>query len=93
MGISMTAKATATADLSRTGLAPRGLSREQSSAYIGVSAAKFDAMVKDGRMPPPKCVDGRRVWDRHRLDMAFDALPDAAGTVSNDSDDVWGRIS
>ena len=55
-------------------LAPRGLSREQSAAYIGFGTTKFDEMVRDGRMPPPKRVDARIVWDRLALDLAFEAL-------------------
>lgn len=57
-------------------LAPRGLNREASAAYIGVSSTKFDDLVSDKRMPPPKQVDGRRIWDRLALDTAFAALPD-----------------
>jgi predicted DNA-binding transcriptional regulator AlpA len=56
-------------------LPPRGLSRVESAEYIGVSATKFDQMVVDGRMPKPKRIDGRVVWDRLQLDMAFAALP------------------
>jgi hypothetical protein len=55
-------------------LPPRGLSRLQAAEYIGVGSTKFDEMVKDGRMPKPKCIDGRTVWDRVLLDDAFDAL-------------------
>lgn len=55
---------------------PRGLSREEAARYIGVGATKFDEMVKDGRMPKPKRVDGRTVWDRVALDIAFTDLPD-----------------
>ena len=57
-------------------LAPRGLGRVQAALYFGISVSKFDQMVTDGRMPKPKRIDGRRVWDRWRLDEAFDALPD-----------------
>jgi predicted DNA-binding transcriptional regulator AlpA len=55
---------------------PRGLSRAQAAAYIGVSESLFDEMVADGRMPGPKRINGRVVWDRLRLDAAFEALPD-----------------
>lgn len=55
---------------------PRGLCREEAARYIGVGSTKFDEMVKDGRMPKPKVVDGRRVWDRIALDAAFTSLPD-----------------
>ena len=57
-------------------LAPRGLQREAAAGYIGVGLTKFDEMVKDGRMPEPKRVDGRKIWDRLALDIAFEALPD-----------------
>lgn len=57
---------------------PRGLSRLESADYIGVSATKFDEMVEDGRMPGPKIIDARRVWDVRKLDIAFEALPDRA---------------
>jgi predicted DNA-binding transcriptional regulator AlpA len=59
-----------------TSLPPRGLSREQAAAYYGVSAGTFDEMVQDGRAPSPKVINKRNVWDRHALDLAFDALPD-----------------
>ena len=58
-------------------LAPRGLSRAQAAAYIGVSASLFDSMIEDGRMPVPKVVNARRVWDRLALDAAFSLLPNA----------------
>ena len=57
-------------------LAPRGLSRVQAAEYIGVGVTKFDEMVDDGRMPRPKRIDGRCVWDRIKLDAAFDELDD-----------------
>jgi len=60
-------------------LPPRGLSRVQAAEYIGVGVTKFDEMVVDGRMPKPKRIDGRTVWDRIKLDEAFAALDDAAG--------------
>ncbi len=57
---------------------PRGMSREEAARYIGVGSTKFDEMVKDGRMPKPKHIDSRRVWDRFALDAAFSQLPDSA---------------
>jgi excisionase family DNA binding protein len=49
---------------------PRGLSRQEAAAYVGVSAPLFDEMVRDGRMPDPKVVDGLRLWDRAALEDA-----------------------
>jgi excisionase family DNA binding protein len=71
-----------------TGVLPRGLCREQAAEYIGVGTSKFDDMVEDGRMPGPKRIDGRVVWDRHKLDTAFTALPD-----DNDGDDAWSKVA
>jgi predicted DNA-binding transcriptional regulator AlpA len=54
---------------------PRGLNRMKAAAYVGVSPSLFDEMVGDGRMPSPKKINSRRVWDRRELDDSFDALP------------------
>jgi predicted DNA-binding transcriptional regulator AlpA len=68
-------------------LPPRGLSRVQAAEYIGVGTTKFDEMVSDGRMPRPKRIDGRTVWDRIKLDEAF------AGLDDGDSDgNEWNRL-
>lgn len=74
-------------------LAPRGLSRDESAAYVGIGVTKFDQLVADGRMPKPKMIDGRRVWDRLRLDSCFAALPDVDGGDQSDENDVWGRVA
>jgi len=66
----------------------RGLSRPEAAEYIGVSKTKFEEMVADGRMPKPKRIDGRVVWDRIQVDLAFTALPD-----ENDRDDLWARVA
>jgi hypothetical protein len=63
-------------------LCPRGLSRDQSAAYVGVGVTKFNEMVEDGRMPKPKHVDGRVIWDRYGLDRSFEALD------ADDTDDM-----
>jgi predicted DNA-binding transcriptional regulator AlpA len=55
---------------------PRGMSREEAARYIGVGATKFDEMVSDRRMPQPKRVDGRVIWDRLRIEAAFSELPE-----------------
>lgn len=69
-------------------LAPRGLRREQAATYIGISPIKFDAMVRDGRMPPAKRIDSIRVWDRRQIDAAFDRLPDGESTVAQQDEDA-----
>jgi predicted DNA-binding transcriptional regulator AlpA len=82
------------ADVLPLSLPPRGLSRMESAAYVGVSASLFDMMVKDGRMPPPKRINARTVWDRHRLDTAFLALPDDGdGGAASRAQDAWGDLA
>lgn len=56
-------------------LSPRGLSRVQSADYLGVGTTLFDELVEDGRMPKPKRINSRNVWDRFELDAAFEVLP------------------
>lgn len=55
-------------------LPPRGLSRTQAAAYIGVSPTTFDRMILDKLMPRPARIYGRTVWDIRKLDAAFAAL-------------------
>jgi len=55
---------------------PRGMSRDEAARYVGVGNTKFDEMVADRRMPRPKRVDGRVIWDRLQIDAAFSDLPE-----------------
>jgi predicted DNA-binding transcriptional regulator AlpA len=66
----------------------RGLSRTESAVYVGVSATLFDEMVKDGRMPKPKRINGRVVWDIWGLDEAFSELPDEDGRQARSRWDI-----
>ena len=63
------------ADILPVSCPPRGLSRVQGAAYVGVGATLFDKMVEDGRMPAPKRINSKTVWDRLALDEAFAVLP------------------
>jgi len=67
---------------------PRGMSREAAARYIGVGTTKFDQMVADKRMPIPKKIDGRVVWDRIALDASFSDLPEDHG---NPIDELLSR--
>lgn len=69
---------------------PRGMRREEAARWVRVSATKFDEMVADGRMPPPKTVDGCVIWDRYALDEAFDALPDR---VKDAPQSPWSKVA
>ena len=85
----MTTRAAAQRNLP-PGLAPRGLSRVQAAAYVGVSATTFDALVREHLMPAPKRLRGRVLWDRLALDEAFAALPDDGEPRV---DDRWGDVA
>jgi hypothetical protein len=52
-----------------------GLSELEAAAALGISASKFRAMVAEKRMPSPRRLDNRRIWDIDELRDAFKALP------------------
>jgi len=57
------------------------------AGYIGLGTTKFDTLVEDGRMPKPKKIDGRRVWDRVAIDRAFEELDGCGTAETNPWDD------
>ena len=65
-------------DILPTSLPPRGLSRCEAAAYIGISTTLFDRLVQEGRMPRPKRIGARTIWDRQALDLAFASIPDGS---------------
>jgi excisionase family DNA binding protein len=82
----MVAKATVAARLP----VRRGLSESEAAVYLSLSPTKFRQMVADGRMPQPRMVDGRLIYDIEDLDAAFKELPrrgDAAAEF--DRGDSW----
>ncbi len=69
-------------------LAPRLINREAAAAYVNVSPATFDEMVRNGRMPRPKRLGRRRkAWDVRALDAAVDALEEC-----NNDNDTWDNV-
>lgn len=56
---------------------PRGLNREEAAEYVGVSPTMFDRLVQEGKIPCPIRVNGRTIWDRHKLDAWFAAQDEA----------------
>jgi len=67
---------------------PRGLSREEAAAYVGVSPTLFDRAVAEGKVPKPFRLYGRVLWDIRKLDAAITALDTEDAT-----NDPWGRMA
>lgn len=55
-------------------LPPRGLSRTEAAAYVGISPGLFDELVRGAVMPSPIRLKARVLWDRVKLDEAFARL-------------------
>ena len=66
-----------------------GLGEAEAAAAIGVSATKFRMLVKDRRMPSPRHLDGRNIWDVDELRAAFKALPHEGEREMSDS---WADV-
>lgn len=68
-----------------------GLSEPEAAAAIGISASKFRSLVQARRMPTPRQLDGRRVYDVDELRAAFKALPHE--DASDDGEiDTWADL-
>ena len=51
-------------------LQPRGLSRGDAAAYLGLSVEGFDQWVRKNIVPGP--LPGTQRWDRRAIDVALD---------------------
>lgn len=71
---------------------PRGLAKAEAAAYVGIGATLFDALVRDGKFPPPARLNGRLIWDRKALDRAMDELFDAPSNHPQYAD-PWANVS
>jgi hypothetical protein len=67
---------------------PRGLSRIDAAAYVGVGTTLFDQLVAAGKIPRPFRLEGRVLFDRRRLDAAIDDMQDDLTPAS----DVWDDV-
>ena len=68
---------------SMAAVAPRGLSRSQAAQYIGISNGTFEKLIRAGKMPLPKRIGQRAVWDVVALDLAFERIADDTGQVTS----------
>jgi hypothetical protein len=73
--------------------APLGLNREWAAEFVGVGATLFDEMVADGRMPPPRLINNRTVWDAEDVYDAFKALPHRNEASVKKTSSSWNRVS
>ena len=54
---------------------PFAVGRDDAAHLLGVSATFFDRLVADGRMPSPREIDGRVLWDTEEVREAWRAIP------------------
>lgn len=66
-----------------------GLGEAEAAAAIGISATKFRQLVVEGRMPSPRRIDGRLVYDVDELRTAFKAMPHEK---ENDEANSWAGV-
>ncbi|MDH2400336.1 hypothetical protein QCM77_10355 [Bradyrhizobium sp. SSUT18] len=52
----------------------RLVDRRRAAAYVGVTAGRFEQLVRDNVVPPPVMVDNKRRWLLALLDVAKDAV-------------------
>jgi hypothetical protein len=74
-------------------LIPIGLSREQAAEFISVGTTLFDILVQDGRMPAPRAINGRNVWDREEVEACFKALPYQGSKRAKPAPSDWSKIT
>lgn len=67
-------RAAAIASLSSKGIVPRGLTRAEAAAYVGLCSRTFTKRVDGGELPGPSAATGR--WDRVALDQAISGSSD-----------------
>lgn len=70
---------------------PTGLRRVQAATHIGMSAWKFDQLVKEGVLPPARQLGGIKLWIRQELDDAlFSAQIVGTEQGENSCDGLFG---
>ncbi|WBL81638.1 hypothetical protein I3J27_14895 [Bradyrhizobium xenonodulans] len=52
----------------------RLVDRRRAAAHVGVTAGRFEQLVRDNVVPPPVMVDNKRRWPIALLDVAKDAV-------------------
>lgn len=72
-------------------LPPFGVGRIKAAALFDISESLFDKLVAIGKMPQPRRIEGRMIWDVSELAEAFRSLPHREGDldVLSGSDNPW----
>jgi len=68
-----------------------GFRRTEAAAFIGVSASKFDQMVKAGDMPEPHLMSGIKIWRGDELRASFDRLTGREDAGEMSAQDAWDK--
>jgi hypothetical protein len=69
-----------------------GLPEAEAAAAVGVSVGKFRELVQARRMPRPRMIDSRRIYDVDELRQAFKDLPHDGAEEPADSD-PWSGVA
>jgi excisionase family DNA binding protein len=71
----------------------RGLDENEAAIYLSLSPSFFRKLVSEKKMPRPRLVGERRIWDVEELDLAFKALPREGGDTevifTGQDNDSW----
>jgi hypothetical protein len=69
----------------------RLVDRRRAAAYVGVTAGRFEQLVRDNVVPPPVMVDNKRRWPIALLDDAREAVGSSMPSPPSARDDVEAR--
>jgi hypothetical protein len=67
-----------------------GLAEDEAAASIGIGVTKFRQLVDARRMPRPRKLDGRMIYDVDELRAAFKSLPHDGD--ASEAEQVWTNL-
>jgi excisionase family DNA binding protein len=70
---------------------PFAVCRDDAAHLLGVSPSFFDSLVSDGRMPQPREIGGRVLWDTEEVREAWRALPRRGQTAEGKNS--WSDVA
>ncbi len=63
----------------------RGFSETEAAVYLSLSPSFFRQLVIANKMPRPRLIGTRRVYDIEELDAAFKAMPREGGDTDHEA--------